>query len=246
MAETFPAIHAFGAYRLDPARRSLVGADGTHVKLTGKAFDALVYLIEHAGQVVDRAALVQAVWPKRVVEDNNLNQAITVIRRAIGEEHVATVPGRGYQFVTPVSRSTERPREDRATAQLGNDTDGNSTARAHRQWSRFTVVGAAAVLALLAIAAWALRDFSFQQSSRPSIAVLPLENLSPDPAKADIAAGLHEAIVGRLFAFGFAVQPPGAVRRYAEGPRPPPAEIARELGVDAVLEGSVRYDGDRL
>ena len=102
-------VYEFDGYRLDPARRSLTQADGAEVKLTGRRFDTLVYLVEHAGEVVDRDAIVHAVWPRRVVEDNNLNQAIAVLRRLLGEQHIVTVAGRGYQFVTPVRVVNPKP-----------------------------------------------------------------------------------------------------------------------------------------
>jgi len=94
--------YTFAGFRLDPSRRLLIDARGAPVKLTAKAFDALVYLVEHAGDLVDRSTLIETLWPRAVVEDNNLNQAIAALRRAIGGGHVVTVAGRGYQFVTPV------------------------------------------------------------------------------------------------------------------------------------------------
>lgn len=118
-----PTVYAFDGYRLDPARRSLTDGNGASVKLTGKAFDVLVYLVEHGGYVVERAALVHAVWPKRVVEDNNLNQAIATLRRVLGEHHVATVAGRGYQFVTPVRRLDVAPSSEiEPSASVGEST----------------------------------------------------------------------------------------------------------------------------
>ena len=94
--------YTFAGFRLEPSRRLLIDAQGSSVKLTAKAFDALVYLVEHAGDLVDRSTLIGTLWPRAVVEDNNLNQAIAALRRAIGSGHVVTVAGRGYQFVTPV------------------------------------------------------------------------------------------------------------------------------------------------
>ena len=96
------AVYAFEGYRLESARRSLKRADGSIVPIAGKPFDVLVYLVRHAGEVVDRDTVLQAVWPRRVVEENNINQAIAMLRRALGPHHIATVSGRGYQFVTPV------------------------------------------------------------------------------------------------------------------------------------------------
>src|SRR4029079_15036103 len=76
--------YTFAGFQLEPSRRLLIDAQGEPVKLTGKAFDALVYLVEHAGSLVDRATSIETVWPRAVVEDNNLNQAIAALRRAIG------------------------------------------------------------------------------------------------------------------------------------------------------------------
>jgi len=94
--------YLFAGFRLEPCRRLLIDAQGAPVKLTAKAFDALVYLVEHAGDLVERSTLIETLWPRAVVEDNNLNQAIAALRRAIGSGHIVTVAGRGYQFVTPV------------------------------------------------------------------------------------------------------------------------------------------------
>jgi len=102
-------VFAFAGYCLDPQRRLLFGPDGRCVPLTARAFDTLLYLVEHPNQLIDRHSLMEAVWPDLVVEDNNLNQTIAVVRRALKEtatEHrfVVTVPGRGFQFVPAVTR----------------------------------------------------------------------------------------------------------------------------------------------
>ena len=100
-------VHEFGAFRLDPNGRSLTRGDGSPVQLTAKVFDALLYLVEHAGELVGRDALTKALWPKTIVEENNLNVTISALRRALdddasGRSHIVTVAGRGYQFVTAV------------------------------------------------------------------------------------------------------------------------------------------------
>jgi DNA-binding winged helix-turn-helix (wHTH) protein/tetratricopeptide (TPR) repeat protein len=99
-------VFEFGEYRLDPARR-LLTLRGEPVAITGKPFDALVYLVRNAGTVVTRRALSDALWPTTVVEDNNLSQTVLALRRALGDTQeqplfVATVPRRGYQFIAPV------------------------------------------------------------------------------------------------------------------------------------------------
>src|SRR3982751_3775062 len=107
MAAASPRLYAFGDFRLDQGRRTLLGPDGAPVRLAAKAFETLSYLVEHAGSVVDKDELMRAVWPDTAVEENNLTQNISQLRRLFGEgrgEHryIATVPGRGYQLVAPV------------------------------------------------------------------------------------------------------------------------------------------------
>ena len=98
--------YAFDDFCLDDATRAL-SRGGAPVALTQRAFDTLLHLLVRSGELVDKSELMQAVWPSRVVEENNLNQAISTLRRALGERrgeprYILTVPGRGYRFVAMV------------------------------------------------------------------------------------------------------------------------------------------------
>ncbi|MFC5527337.1 winged helix-turn-helix domain-containing protein [Rhodanobacter ginsengisoli] len=98
--------YAFDEFCLDEASRVLSRA-GASIALTPRVFDTLLHLLRRGGELVGKDELMQAVWPSRVVEENNLDQAISALRRALGErrgEHrcILTVPGRGYRFVAPV------------------------------------------------------------------------------------------------------------------------------------------------
>src|SRR5512138_1652882 len=101
--------YEFGDFRIDPQRRVLFSrSSGQTVQVTGKVFDTLLYLVEHAGELLDKRALMEALWPQVVVEESNLTQTIHTLRRILGErpgEHryIVTVPGRGYRFVAEVS-----------------------------------------------------------------------------------------------------------------------------------------------
>lgn len=101
------STYAFETFVLDPAHRRLALRSGEAVPITPKAFDALVYLVERSGRLVERRELISALWPGRFVEDNNVSQVVLALRRALGDTgptpiFIATVPRRGYQFIANV------------------------------------------------------------------------------------------------------------------------------------------------
>ena len=85
MPEPQAQIYEFGDFRVDAAKRLLLKRDGETVPLTPKAFDTLLYLVEHREAVLDKEELLKAIWPDTVVEENNLNQNISALRRVLGE-----------------------------------------------------------------------------------------------------------------------------------------------------------------
>ena len=100
-------VFEFGDFRLDVEERLLLRRDGTAVPLTPRVFDTLHYLVEHSGRLASKESLMAAVWPDCIVEENNLAQTISTLRRIFGDtsgsqRHIATVPGRGYRFVADV------------------------------------------------------------------------------------------------------------------------------------------------
>src|SRR5215469_17101018 len=102
-----PVIYEFGKFRLDPGRQLLTHGNGASITLSPRAFDLLVYLVEHRGKLVEKPALMRAIWPNVVVEDNNLSQHLSTLRHALGDgregqRYIITVPGRGYRFVADV------------------------------------------------------------------------------------------------------------------------------------------------
>jgi serine/threonine-protein kinase len=252
-----PIVYVFGEFQLDVDRRLLLTNKSNPVALTVKVFDTLLYLVEHRGEVVEKAALLEAVWPNVVVEENNLNQNISVLRRTLGEsagEHrfIVTVPGRGFRFVAPVSVLPESPGTAPPPA-----TPENSpvTVASRRGW----VVSAATALLLLA-GAWfyfgqlkpapattATDATKREQLHKPRLAVLPFDNLSPDPELAFFADGLHEEILSTLArrAPGLEVISRTTMMSYRESPKSV-QQLAQELSADYVIEGSVRRDAAQV
>src|SRR5437764_10833128 len=107
MQSTPAHLYEFGGFRLDTAKRLLQRLDGTTVPLTPRVFETLLYMVEHHDTVLDKERLMEAVWPDSIVEENNLTQNISTLRRVFGEtpgshHYIVTVPGRGYRFVANV------------------------------------------------------------------------------------------------------------------------------------------------
>ena len=99
--------YEFGGFRLDSNLQLLICPTGEPVSLPSRAFATLRYLVERSGEIVEKSALMNEVWPKTVVAENNLSQCILTLRKALGESagdrhFILTVPGRGFKFVAPV------------------------------------------------------------------------------------------------------------------------------------------------
>src|SRR5262249_3891546 len=103
-----PVRYEFDRFTVDANQRLLFAADTTGpIDLPPRAFDALLYLIERPGELLSKKELLKALWPGVIVEENSLNQVISVVRKVLGEkpsEHrfIVTAPGRGYRFVAAV------------------------------------------------------------------------------------------------------------------------------------------------
>jgi DNA-binding winged helix-turn-helix (wHTH) protein len=101
-------VYEFADFRVDATQRLLqLKVDGRALPLTSRAFDALLYFTQHRGQLLDKSTLMAAIWPNTIVEENNLNQQISLLRRVLGEapgDHrfIVTIPGQGYRFVADV------------------------------------------------------------------------------------------------------------------------------------------------
>jgi len=129
MENNAPSAYVFEGFRLDVARRRLSAPDGQTLPLPARAYDVLVYLVENRARVVSKDELMRAVWSRVVVEENNLNQAIYNIRRALGDSRenprfIVTIAGRGYQFIAAVrTDSGDVPAEAATTVAIAEPTE---------------------------------------------------------------------------------------------------------------------------
>jgi TolB-like protein/DNA-binding winged helix-turn-helix (wHTH) protein len=235
-------IYEFGDFELDALRRVLVSrADGQQVDITGRVIEALVYLVERPGQLVDKKTLIEALWPHVVVEDGNLTQTIHTLRRVLGErpgEHryIATVPGRGYRFVTEVRVRAAQAEPDAIPS---------------RRPKTVLAGGALAIVLLVVVAvlAWRGRGQPVAEAAvlaRPSIAVLPFVDMSAEQDQAHFAEGLSEEILN-LLAHADALRVTARTSSFSfKGQNADIRTIAQRLAVSHVLEGSVRKSGERV
>jgi TolB-like protein/DNA-binding winged helix-turn-helix (wHTH) protein/Tfp pilus assembly protein PilF len=256
--------YCFESFRLDPRSRELHGPDGALVPLTAKAFDTLLYLVEQRHRLVGKDELLAAVWPGRVVEENNLSQAISALRRALGtdaREHrfLVTVPGRGYRFVAEVR---DGPVPDAEPNLRAIPDSPGTVAAADRAAPRAPGAGHAAWLgallflgALAGVVAWRWIAPDTPPSTPAAVAapvalaVLPFRPLSPDADDPLLALGLADTLVTRLGRSpGLRVRALASARRLegAGAAASDATAAARALGADYVVEGSTQRQGERL
>jgi len=269
------SIYEFGDFRVDAGRRQLqLKADGRPLPLTSKAFEMLLVFIERRGELLDKNTLMKAVWPNVIVEENNLNQCISTLRRVFGDsrdEHrfIVTIPGRGYRFVADVRVLTATATPASEVAPVPASPPPKLASELHPrtspQRSAMRWFGLAAVLLAAAALTWLfvhrgqapvadsvsiapqMRSAAGSTAGTPRLAIMPFANLSPDASNAFFADGLYEEILSTLAERmpGVAVISRTTMLSYRQNPKPL-SEVSSELGATHVMEGTVRREGNRV
>ena len=217
--------------------------DGKRLTLQELPLQILELLTSRTGQLVTREELVTHLWPKGVVDfDAGINTAMRKLRAALGDDaaaprYIETVPRQGYRFLVT-------PQREPAPAAAGAPVV--ATARRRWPWALATVGVAVAIVIAMAWSVIALRgssDPAAPAAQNYRLAVLPFENLSPDPANAFFADGMHEEILSSLANVpNLEVISRTTMMEYRRAPRSV-ADITKELRVTHVLEGTVRREG---
>ena len=257
--------YIFGPFRLFAGERRL-SRDGAEVSLTPKEFDTLLTLVEAAGQVVSKEELINRVWPDSYVGDSSLARNVSVIRKALGEGVVETVPRRGYRLGIPVrvgEGSSEGSKANTTTAVeevRESKSDPQAMALRHRSqgsaiWhgpSSRIVLYAAVIAVLAALVLMNRSPVSHAGVSAAQgpvrIAVLPYANYTGDPQKEYLCDGLTEATISelsRLKPDQLGVIARTSAMKFKNTDRTIP-QIAAELNADYILESSVRGSGERM
>jgi len=228
----------FGRFRVDPAEKVLL-ADGQPVSLTPKAFETLLALVENSGHILEKDELLKRVWPNTFVEEGTLVQNIATLRKALGEgpdqsSYIETVPRRGYRFSAAVER-----------------IEAGAVLEKPQPVVRRRVIALVATGAVLFAAGWLVRERVWPRNGpqgKTVLAVLPFVNLSGDPGEDYFSNGLTEEMITQLGALEPARL--GVIARTSamqyKDTKKDARQIGRELGVDYIMEGSVRREGGRV
>ena len=252
----------FGVFELD-LRAGELRKHGLRVRLQEQPFQVLAMLVGHPGEVVTREELQKKLWPADtfVDFDHGLNKAISKIREALGDSaesprFVETVARRGYRFLADVKTAdaapvggaeaaaeTRRAEEVREEPELTGKAATGRRAVPNLAWK----ISAFVLLVVVAsLAAWKFSPWSRRPLGIRSLAVLPLESLSNDASQDYFADGMTDELIsdlGQISALRVISRTSVMAYKHARKPLP---EIARELNVDAVVEGTVLRSGDQV
>lgn len=246
-----PRLLRFGQFELDP-RTSEIYKEGKRIKLQEQPCKVLALLIERPGELVSREELQKKLWPNDtfVDFDHGVNIAINKLRDALGDsaedpQFIETLPRRGYRFIAPVS--VPRISGDGVPSAQVSTSPSEHAGSGLIKWRRALLPASLALSLVLALFSfskyWRVR--SAEKNIR-SLAVLPLENLSRDPEQDYFADGMTDELITSLAKLQtLKVISRSSVMRY-KGTNKSLPEMARELNVDGIVEGTVFRSGNRV
>jgi TolB-like protein/DNA-binding winged helix-turn-helix (wHTH) protein/Flp pilus assembly protein TadD len=260
-------VYRFGEFALDPGRRTLSRADSP-VSLTPKAFDVLLFLVQNPNRLVTKEELLQAVWGDAFVEEGNLTQYISHLRKALGDNSedtrlIVTISRRGYQFTADVTVAGAADTTKQTAVQVSTAEGSLTTTQPavpgpvdravpneEKRWRKAAGVGASAVLlVIVGFTSWRyFRAMTPPRSQKVMLAVLPFENLTGDPNKEYLADGLTEETISQLARLDperLGVIARTSVMGYKHKDERLD-QIGRDLSVQYVLENSLRESGNHM
>jgi DNA-binding winged helix-turn-helix (wHTH) protein/TolB-like protein/Tfp pilus assembly protein PilF len=261
-------FYRFGDFVLDPRKRSLSRA-GSNVTLTSKAFDVLHFLVQNPNRLITKEELLKSVWGDAFVEEGNLTQYISHLRKALGDNVsenaplIVTIARKGYQLTADVTL-TETPDSARQSTVHTSTIEPSSSkdqrvlpssvaapvAAAPKHWWKAAIAGlSAACFAVVCFASWKhFEEKTPPRSQKSMLAVLPFENRTGDPDKEYLADGLTEETISEIALLSpdqLGVIPRSSVMGYKHKDERLD-QIGRNLSVQYVLENSLHQNGNHL
>ena len=238
-----------GPWTVNPALNT-VSQNGATAHVEPKVMEVLVCLASHAGEPVSKDTILRAVWAGTFVSDDVLIRSISELRRVFQDDardprFIETIPKRGYRLVGPVVRPGDK--SDPSKPSESTPPSPKPVYRRNLRWTIGISVAGALLGMLLLMNAVGLRERLLGGTPTVhSLAVLPLQNLSDDPKQEYFAEAMTDALITNLAqSETLKVVSRTTIDRYGHPDKPLP-QIARELKVDAIVEGTVQRSGDRV
>ena len=257
-------VCTFGPFRVD-FETCEIHKHGIRLHVQAQPVRVLWFLVERPEQLVTRQELQEKLWPGQPAEevDDSLNSTVKKLREALGDDpakplYIETIPRRGYRFIAPIQREApEIPPGDKQTASaepswLTAETAVHATAILAEPlgWRRYRKSGAIGLLTVIVIVGFlsvtAFLKRAGADAQIHSIAVLPFENLSGDSSQDYFAEGLTDAVTTDLAQIGAVKVISRSSANHYKKDYKPLVKIGQELGVDAVVEGTVARSGDKV
>jgi DNA-binding winged helix-turn-helix (wHTH) protein/TolB-like protein/Flp pilus assembly protein TadD len=264
MSNPFNRLYEFEAFHLDPAERLLL-CQGHSVPIPPKAFDLLVALVARSGHLVEKEELMKAVWPDSFVEEGNLSVTISLLRKALNDDrgehkYIETVSKRGYRFIAPVKEVQERDSVQTVQPEHQEIVDQPPPVRMPQPrmvstlnyigWKLLTlaavVIAAMLLFERVALIKGVATGQAKEAASLRSLAVLPFQTLGESGEDQYMGLGMADALITKLGNTGkIIVRPTSTIQKYATFLVSPQA-AGREQAVDAVLDGRIQKEADRV
>ncbi|HMQ03599.1 MAG TPA: winged helix-turn-helix domain-containing protein [Pyrinomonadaceae bacterium] len=243
-------VYEFGEFRLDEGKRLIFDKNDEALPLMPKAFEVLLYLVGNSGRLIEKDELMSAVWIDTIVEENNLNKNISILRRVLGENlgdhrYIVTVPGRGYKFVADVRQAVD---DDHAQFKVGSLSESLKLQAQAPSWKPL-VLPTLALVILGALAAWYFwphRERIVPSPSFRTIAVLPFRPLVAENRDEALEMGMADTLISALGnSRDLIVRPLSSVRNFG-GLDQDAVQAGQSLAVDSVLDGNIQHWGDKI
>jgi DNA-binding winged helix-turn-helix (wHTH) protein/TolB-like protein/tetratricopeptide (TPR) repeat protein len=244
-------VLAFDDFRLD-ARQRLLSRDGREIPLSPKAVEILLVLVRQRGRIVGKNELLDAVWKNVVVEESNLYGYLHVLRTTLGNApdgrpYVETLRRRGYRFNGEIVAAA---RDAALHAGASRDVDAAPASPPGRTYRLPVLVGTLLLASLALATAFLLpRDHADSRAGTQApirtLAVLPFKPVAESARNEAFELGMTDSLIGLLGQSKLVVRPVGTVRRFGALDQDPIA-AGRELGVDAVVDGTINVVADRV
>jgi DNA-binding winged helix-turn-helix (wHTH) protein/TolB-like protein/Flp pilus assembly protein TadD len=275
MDEPQSQIYEFDDFRVDGAKR-LLTKGGAPIPLTPKVFDTLLYLVRHAGKVIEKDELMREIWTDSIVEENNLNQNISILRRVFGEKpgeqrFIVTIAGHGYRFVPEVRTISDlgsgiadlKPEEtvsenksEKAEIQITNGDKKKANDKFPIQNPKSKIqnpkwFAALAVLSVFALGAagfylWRVFGEKPVETSIKTVAVLPFKPLVAENRNEALELGMADTLISKLSGGEEIAVRPLSAIRRYNAVEQDALTAGRELGVESILDGTIQTWGDRI